>query len=1529
MLFNFAPLRVLSRWLSLRTMTGLALGLGVVATALQGAAVDILVFGDATSESSHSLSAPSTEVIAGALGQPARRALPLATVDIYGGSLSFTMNVDPVRRNYVTVKLWGADDGDIRMGRLYLYVPVGGVDYQVGYRHEGDYAPLNVTGGRPPLPGRFFYSTTLLPLSMTQGKTSITLKIVSAGRLYGLGAGGPPSGNYQYVMDRPSRGIYRAYTHLDPFLNPTGEVQGAAPVTITRPSPGQEVMASGGTFFNGVTNRINNRLGAAANTTNFGVDDVSYLAKSYLTPGLVSTANPTVVSHVIAVIDAYATANYAGTVAPSSDWGGAFGELGYAMWLLSAQLAPSLDTVANYGASGGNKARRLAWGDMLYASREYGRLNRDGRFITNQGLIADGSIYKANKGLIVLSDPRAFSEVAAQRYLREACGLQPWLGSDLPAGGSSLKYGSSYYQVTSKGLTREHGYVGNSYGEMAFHAARFYEMTGDTAFRDQAKKMSRARAAFRRPSMEISGGNFYRTMEAIGLLAWRGVGESDGEFADAIVYGDTTEWARGLHLAAITLDPALIGYAKQMLADNQYFVALTRDSRYYADIAALEAFGDYTIISATPDTGTRLPMTEGQPDFAWADEEDRIVALRHGTDHLWIAPFWQAKSGSGINGIARFHYSSPTYDQYGVLETIPQFTFGGSFVRPANYIDKPEAIQWGPPNPPTQAYGNERLPLGVTPAGATDDGPFRGKADFYAFRFGNYLFGLNAHPSNNYTLKTPAGFSGAPELISGGTASGTVTVGPNSTVVLYLPSAVDVSPLPTSPLYVSATGTSAGMNLAWSLSSGATSYTVKRATAIAGPYAVIARGATGTSYLDSTASAGAVYYYQIAAANAHGESYDSMKATGSTLGLPAPWSDTDIGNVTTAGHATFDSGSYAISGAGTDIGGTADGIHFGYATLVGDGTLIARLATRVIGGATNDKVGLMMRESSAANSPMTVVQLDASNGLARFASRATTGGAATTVNGSPISLPVWFKLQRAGNLFTGSVSTNGTTWNSVGSASVSMTNSILIGFAVCSRDATALDTSTFDQVSVSSASTAPTISAQPTSQAAPQASSVTFNVVSSVSTLNYQWAKNGVSITGATGATLTLSNVQAGDAGNYTVTVGNAAGQTTSQAATLTVNPPIVVTPPGSPPVITSDPTSQTVPLGSSASFTVGGTGSSLTYQWLKAGVALAGATSGTLTLTNLQASDAGYYSVVVSNASGQVTSAAARLAVVPSSEGSTRGRIINLSVRTKAGSGDKTLIAGFIISGSGTKPVMVRASGPTLSNFGVSGILSDPRLDLYQGSTVVAQNDSWKSAPNQSAISAAGGGSLGTFALDSKEAIILNSLQPTAYTAIVSSADGGTGVALVEVYDTDTAQPGTPEFDAQPRLINISARSAVGTGDSILIAGFIINGTASKRVMIRASGSTLTNFGIAGVLTNPFLQLYNNSTVIAQNTGWQSAPNAAEFRSLNGDKMGPYSLDPKDSALVVTLAPGAYTAAVRGANDATGVALIEIFDED
>ncbi len=451
--------------------------------------------------------------------------------------------------------------------------------------------------------------------------------------------------------------------------------------------------------------------------------------------------------------------------------------------------------------------------------------------------------------------------------------------------------------------------------------------------------------------------------------------------------------------------------------------------------------------------------------------------------------------------------------------------------------------------------------------------------------------------------------------------------------------------------------------------------------------------------------------------------------------------------------------------------------------------------------------------------------------------------------------------------------------------------------------------------------TAPTITTNPVSQTVNVGASVTFSVVAAGTTPTYQWNKGTTAITGATAVSLMLTNVQTSDAGSYTVTVTNSAGAVTSTAATLTVN----ATTQSTAPVITQNPASQTVGPGSSVTFTAAASGTGVTYQWNKGGTAIPGATAATLTLPAVQAGDAGDYTLTATNTTGSVTSAIATLVI----DTPKPGRLINLSVRSQAGTGSQTLIAGFIISGSGDKPVMIRGTGPTLANFGVNGPLPDPTLNLFLGQTVVAQNDNWASAPNQDAIVAANGDHEGTFALDPKDSIILSSLAPNGYTAQITGNGGTTGVALVEVFDTDTTQPGDPAFAGQPRLTNISARSQVGTGANILIAGFIINGNVPKRVMIRASGATLTNFGVHGVLADPILKLFSGSTMIAQNDNWGDAPNVSEITVANGNTEGSFSLDPKDSILLMTLAPGAYTAQVSGVNSTTGVGLIEVFDLD
>lgn len=451
-------------------------------------------------------------------------------------------------------------------------------------------------------------------------------------------------------------------------------------------------------------------------------------------------------------------------------------------------------------------------------------------------------------------------------------------------------------------------------------------------------------------------------------------------------------------------------------------------------------------------------------------------------------------------------------------------------------------------------------------------------------------------------------------------------------------------------------------------------------------------------------------------------------------------------------------------------------------------------------------------------------------------------------------------------------------------------------------------------VNVTSASP-PSITTNPTSQSVAIGANVTFTVVATGAT-SYQWLKGGTPIAGATNATLTLNNVHSTDNGDYTVTVTNGAGSATSTAATLTVAAAIT---------FTEEPVSQTSAPGSDVLFAATVTGTGLTYQWNKGGVAIPGATSTTLMLQSVAAGDAGDYTLTASNSTGSATSSIATLVV----DTPKPGRISNLSVRSQAGSGSQTLIAGFIISGTGNKPIMVRASGPTLVNFGVTGVLPDPSLSLYQGQSVIAQNDSWQQAANQDLITAFNGGMEGTFALDPKDSILLTPLQANGYTAQVTGAGSTTGVALVEVFDTDSTAPGSPEFAAQPRLTNISARSQVGTGANVLIAGFIINGNVPKRLMIRASGPTLANFGVTGVLSNPMLTLYSGPNAIAQNDDWADAANQTEIVAAHGNMEGTFALDPKDSILLVTLEPGAYTAIVSGVNNATGVGLIEVFDVD
>lgn len=266
-------------------------------------------------------------------------------------------------------------------------------------------------------------------------------------------------------------------------------------------------------------------------------------------------------------------------------------------------------------------------------------------------------------------------------------------------------------------------------------------------------------------------------------------------------------------------------------------------------------------------------------------------------------------------------------------------------------------------------------------------------------------------------------------------------------------------------------------------------------------------------------------------------------------------------------------------------------------------------------------------------------------------------------------------------------------------------------------------------------------------------------------------------------------------------------------------------------------------------------------------------------------------------------------------------GRLANLSVRSQIGPDNQNLIAGFALgNGAGAKSLLVRAIGPTLSAFNVTDALADPLLEVAPlGGANVAANSAWGGAAAlKNAFTR-----VGAFPLSpdtSNDAALLVSPLPGAYTAKVTSAGNRTGLALVEIYDAGT--------ENSPRLVNVSARSRVGTGGGVLITGFAVNGTLPKRLLIRAGGPSLEGFGVGGALADPMLIVrpLGSDSIVANNDDW--AGTAALKAAFVDVGAFPFTSDAsKDAALIVELPPGAYTATVVGKNNATGVALVEVYE--
>ena len=625
-------------------------------------------------------------------------------------------------------------------------------------------------------------------------------------------------------------------------------------------------------------------------------------------------------------------------------------------------------------------------------------------------------------------------------------------------------------------------------------------------------------------------------------------------------------------------------------------------------------------------------------------------------------------------------------------------------------------------------------------------------------------------------------------------------------------------------------------------------------------------------------------------------------------------------------------------------------------------------------------------------------------------------------------------------------------WRKDGSNIPNATNAALTLANVTAADAAGYDvvvtnavssvTSSLARLTVNATPSAPVITRQPANVVAVVGRSASFSVVATGAPApTYQWSRvsstpgAGASalIPGATSATLSLANVTAADAGNYTVTVTNSAGSVTASASlrviarsyagtyfgslgnggtfALRINEDNTGVFLGFLPGSSTAFVSQGVTVDDSGRFTfttssgpspasseerpVAAAPNDITFSGsISDSGSVSGSSTGASVLSlsatksadsGVASSSAGFYQagaagtsaqtlaivsptgqaiIVTQNgasvdggtgtvdATGKVTvttaarstvsaslsadSAALSATVTTATGASTtfsgfaansaalaQQRIVNLSTRTTAGIGDQVAIVGFVITGLESKPVLLRAVGPALRTLGVTTALAAPRLDLRSGTgALLASNTAWGSAGNAAEISNAAARS-GAFPLaaGSADSVILTTLAPGTYSAVISAADARAGVGLVEIYDLSGGS-------LAQKLANLSTRAPVGSGEATLISGLVIGGTAPKRVLIRAAGPSLTQFGVAGALARPSLAVFSGNTTLAQNAGWSTSTDAAAIADAAA-RVGAFAFaaTSADAAVIVNLPPGAYTAQVTGVAGATGITVLEVYE--
>jgi hypothetical protein len=852
--------------------------------------LDTVVFGDTVSESAHKLDAhfppatrvsqkytnppasepsttPPSDVIDGALGLKARRLLfRTPAADIVGGEITLTMKVDPWQQNYFSTKFWGSDANP---GLMIVYCN----DYEIGSRHGIEETGLSfMLNNGAWLPGRFWYRTVRLPLYLTYGKTTAQVTLRWTGNLNYYNNSSYV--HYQDLAKQPSQPLYAAYTHVGSYVNTQGEVQ--APV----PPPAPKAIDD---YRKRVNGEVRDRLGPddfVHRGQNNSPGDAQFLAQCYTLPWTAAYKKPEVPEQILRNGD-FLTKYFAvkGDV-PGEGFGSGAGPWGWAVATVWPALQARMDEPVDFGGKLGKIPRREGWGKLLRASIDNQRFNR--KQIFNQETDGDFQLYMAHCGLKLVFPPLALTEAEALRYVKEGMGIQPWAGDDgkdQPGNPRPIKgnypNGPHWYTSTSRGTLKDGAYMPTGdYGEQGEYSYNMALITGDPEVRARAVQIERARLPFRFPT--VDGGGF-RVMSVSEPIGSRNKGLPGH---DAYLNRNS-----GAVFVAHEDLPQFTALFQEMLDDGQLYKFAAEQSYrgHYNFGAYMPTNFDEAMkkLAALKQSGadlkkSYLPMADGMPDFAWGDEDNMVVAAKHGDERLFVALARDFVNGSAIV----FEVTPQTAHIGEVQEDDVQFNFSGEFKVPNGFVEQWDWAQ--PPDNDTHpnAMKGRRQPIAVRPdmvgvplkSYRNQDG---GRARSYTFRYGHFLVGMNMDARYNrqsYRVKTPPEFTSGVDLVTGKTRAAPVVIPPGSTVVFYLPDAASPNPPPSSPLVFTGKAADGGVALDWDPSAGAQAYDVKRAESPAGPFTVVAKGVKDLHYLDKSVLTGRSYSYVLTGVGAEGES---------------------------------------------------------------------------------------------------------------------------------------------------------------------------------------------------------------------------------------------------------------------------------------------------------------------------------------------------------------------------------------------------------------------------------------------------------------------------------------------------------------------------------------------------------------------------------------------------------------------------------------------------------------------------------